>query len=116
MNVDLFGYSLSNLAHRKMRSFLSILSILIGIMSIYALISFGMGLDAYVNGLAEEVGIDKLFVNAKGYGAPATDEIFSQTKEDADFFEKIRGTDQVATLYMKAGEIAWKDEKKYRFA
>ncbi|MBS3106626.1 ABC transporter permease [Candidatus Woesearchaeota archaeon] len=116
MNVDLFGYSLSNLAHRKMRSFLSILSILIGIMSIYALISFGMGLDAYVKGLAEEAGIDKLFVQAKGIGAPGTDENFFLTQDDADFIEKIRGTDQVAPLYMKAGEIAWKDEKKYRFA
>ncbi|MDO8480222.1 MAG: ABC transporter permease [Nanoarchaeota archaeon] len=115
MNLDIFKYSLSNLAHRKTRSLLTSLSILIGIMAIYALVSFGLGLQAYVDSLAEEAGVDKLFVQARGIGAPGTDENFQLTQDDAEFISKIRGTDEVAPLYMKAGKIAWKDEQKYRY-
>ena len=42
-------YSLRNLRKRKARSFLTILSIFVGITSIFIFISFGIGLYNYVN-------------------------------------------------------------------
>ena len=59
MNLDEIKYSLKNLAKRKLRSGLSILSILIGITAIFALVSFGLGIQLYMDTLAEEAGADK---------------------------------------------------------
>lgn len=48
IKLDEIKYSLKNLKNRKLRSFLSVLSILIGITAVFALVSFGMGIQAYM--------------------------------------------------------------------
>jgi putative ABC transport system permease protein len=115
MKLDEIKYALKSLSKRKLRSFLTILSILIGITSIFALVSFGLGIQHYVDTLAEESGTDKFFVQAKGIGAPGTDENFFLTKEDVDFIEKINGVDEVTGLYFKNIELEFDDQKKYNY-
>jgi putative ABC transport system permease protein len=115
MNIDEIKYSLNSLVHRKLRSFLTALSILIGITAIFALISFGIGIQSYVNELAEETGSDKLFILAKGVGAPGTDDTFSLSESDINFVRKIKGTEEVEGLYMSTTEVNFKDVKKYFF-
>ena len=115
MRLDEVKYALESLMHRKLRSFLSVLSILIGIMSIFALVSFGLGIQNYVDTLAQESGKDKLFVQAKGVGAPGSDDTFSLSKDDADFIEKINGVNEVAALYIKPTEVIFRDQKKYAY-
>ena len=87
--VEQIKYSLMNVWHRKKRSSLTILSILIGIAAIFALISFGQGIQNYMDVLADEAGADKLFIQAKGFGAPGTDDNFFISRDDIDFVEKI---------------------------
>ena len=91
MNFDNLKYSVQNLIHRKLRSWLTVLSILIGIMAIFAIISFGLGIQAYMDTLASEAGIDKLFIQAASIGAPGSDDTFSLTKGDINFIRKING-------------------------
>ncbi len=98
-----------------MRSWLTILSILIGIMSIFALLSFGMGIQNYVDELASESGVDKIFIQAKGIGVPGTDENFFITKEDVDFVGKIKGIDEFAGMYFRVVEINHNKQKKFNF-
>jgi len=76
MNFELVMYAVRNVRKRKLRSGLTILSILIGVAAIYALVSFGVGLQNYIDVIAEEAGIDKLFIQARGIGAPGTDDNF----------------------------------------
>ncbi|HME87151.1 MAG TPA: ABC transporter permease, partial [Candidatus Nanoarchaeia archaeon] len=109
-------YVLQNIRHRKLRSGLSILSILIGITAIYALLSFGFGIQTYIDTLASESGADKLFIQARSIGAPGTDEAFFISKEDIDFVRKIRGVNDIAGLYAKPVEIESRDKKKFNFA
>jgi putative ABC transport system permease protein len=116
MNIDEIKYSLQNLYHRKLRSFLTILSILIGITSIFAIISFGLGIKNYVDTLGDEMGADKLFVMSKGVGAPGTDDTFSLSTDDINFIRKIKGTKEVEGIYMKSSEINFDSTKKYYFA
>ena len=52
--IEELKYTLKNIANRKLRSFLTVLSILIGITSIFALVSFGLGIDKYINEIGEE--------------------------------------------------------------
>ncbi len=109
------NYSLKNLKSRKLRSSLSILSILIGIAAIFALVSFGMGIQDYVNRLSAEMGSDKLFIMAKGIGAPGMDESFFITTDEVDFVGRISGVDEATGLYMKVAEIKSGNENKFNF-
>ena len=92
MIKDILKYSISNLWNRKTRSFLSMLSILIGITAIFALISFGQGINSYMNQFGEEMGTDKIFLMPGSglAGAPGTSNVLF-TEDDIDFFRKTRG-------------------------
>ena len=65
MNIDELKYAIMNLLHRKTRSFLTALSIFVGIMAISALVSFGIGIQYYMDAISEEVGTDKIFIQSK---------------------------------------------------
>jgi len=115
MSLDLVKYALLNVKKRKLRSGLTILSILIGITAIYTLVSFGIGLQNYVNVLAEEAGVDKIFIQARGIGAPGTDENFFLTKDDVDFVEKINGVEEITGIYFKTIEVKKDRQLKFVF-
>ncbi|MFA6089006.1 MAG: ABC transporter permease [Candidatus Woesearchaeota archaeon] len=112
---DEVKYALKNIWQRKTRSALTILSILIGVMAIAALTSFGVGLKSYVNNLSESSGVDKLFIQAKGIGAPGTDNTFSLSSDDVDFVSKVNGVKNTLGIYMKVVEIKKDDQKKYNY-
>jgi len=113
---SLLKYAIGNLLHRKTRSWLTVLSILMGIMAVFALMSFGLGIQAYVEEVGESTGADKLFLQGKGIGAPGTDTSFSIPKEDVDFLGKIRGVKDIAGLYFQAAAIKFNDQIKYNWA
>ncbi len=115
MNVEEIKYSIKNLMSRKLRSYLTVLSILIGITAVFALVSFGLGIKNYVNVLAEEAGADKLYIQAASASAPGLDDSFSITSEDLGFVGKVNGVKKVAGMYMKVGEIDFKGESAYNF-
>ncbi len=115
MNLDEIKYSLQNLRKRKTRSFLTVLSILIGITSIFALVSFGIGIGNYMNTLADEAGRDKIFIQAKGIGAPGLDENFFITTDEINFISKIKGVNEITGWYLKVGKIEFKEEVKFNF-
>jgi len=115
IKFDEIKYSLKNLSNRKLRSFLSILSILIGITAIFAIVSLGMGLQNYMNTMAEEAGTNRLMMYAKGAGIPGTDENFFITQDDIDFVEKINGVDEITGAYFKAAEINFREQKKFNY-
>jgi len=102
--------------HRKMRSFLTVLSILIGIAAIYALISFGQGLSTYVNDMSSKIGTDKLIIMAKSAGVPGTDTNFYVSKQDLDVVKKVTGIKRVIGIYTSVVEIENKKQKKYTYA
>jgi len=115
MNIEQIKYSLKNVWQRKTRSSLTVLSILIGITAIFALISFGQGIQNYMDVLADEAGADKLFIQAKGFGAPGTDDNFFISRDDIDFIEKIKGVNEISGMYMMPAEIKFKKEVEYAY-
>jgi len=115
MILEQITYSLQNLIHRKMRSGLTVVSILIGVMAVFALISFGLGIRKYMDVLAQQAGTDKLFIYAKGTGAPGTNDQFVITQSEVDFVSKINGVKQIAGMYSRPVQITFKKEKKYTY-
>src|SRR3989338_2089882 len=115
MKTDEIKYSLKNLMERKLRSFLTLLSILIGIAAIFALISFGLGIKNYMDVLAEEAGTDTFYVMARGIGAPGTDDTFSISADEVEFIGKIKDVQEATGIYIKAGELKLENEKRFSF-
>jgi len=115
MNLDNIIYALGNLWHRKTRSFLTILSILIGIMAVFGIISFGIGIRAYMDKVAEQAGTDKLFLEAKGMSGPGSDSTFELSKDDIDFVSRIKDVNDITGFYMKVVEIKYRKEIKYEY-
>jgi putative ABC transport system permease protein len=111
MKTDLIKYALSNLLHRKLRSFLSVLSIMIGIMAIYAILAFGQGLSSYITNIAQEMGTNRIIIQPRGFAPPgATAVTFSE--DDVAFVEKINGVGRAAGISFDYSEISYKSYKK----
>ena len=116
IKIQELRYSLTNLLHRRMRSFLSVLSILIGITAIFALISFGLGMQNYIDKFAEEAGTRTMYITSKGIGAPGFDDTFGLTQNEIDFVGKIKGVDESIGLYFNGAEIESENQKRYTFS
>jgi putative ABC transport system permease protein len=114
MRTDMIKYALHNIMHRKLRSYLTVLSILIGIMAIFTIVSFGQGLTHYTEEIFQKMGTDKLIMQAKGIGIPGLGPVkFSE--EDVSFFRKIRGVSEVTGIMMEIVPVSFKDQKKPRY-
>jgi putative ABC transport system permease protein len=109
-------YSLRNLSQRKARSFLTILSIFIGIATIFIFISFGLGLYNYMEDMTSSSSADKILIQPKGgIGIPGMDNAFPLTDDDVEAVRKTHGVYDATGVYMKVVEIQQGKVKKYTF-
>jgi len=116
MIKEIFKYSISNLLKRKMRSFLTIISILIGITAIFALVSFGQGINSYMKSFGEEMGTDKIMVMPKDYMTAMEGSSVLLSEDDLDFFKKIKGVEEAAGMKFSSAKVKFKDfREKYPF-
>jgi len=115
ISKELMEYSLKKLLHKRARSFLTILSIFVGIATIFIFISFGLGLYNYINDLAQDTSADKIIIQAKGSGAPGLDDSFALTDDDLDAVKKVGGVYDASGIYFKVADVEKGKEKKYTF-
>lgn len=108
-------YSLNNLIIRKSRSFFTILSIFVGITTIFIFISFGWGLYDYVNEFSQGSSVDKVVVQAKGMGAPGLDDTFKLTDDDLDVLEKTNGVFEASGTAWKPALVEQGRDQKFVF-
>jgi putative ABC transport system permease protein len=115
IGIELIKYSLKNLWHKKGRSFLTILSIFVGIATIFIFISFGLGLYFYVQEFTTGSSVDKVLIQAKGGGAPGLDTTFKLTDGDVEVVDGALGVYEATGSYFKVVEVKQKKELKYTF-
>lgn len=108
-------YSLKNLKHKKTRSFLTILSIFIGIATIFIFISFGLGLYHYIEDISSNSSANKVLIQAKGIGLPGLDSSFQLTDDDLEAVKKTAGVKDASGVYFDVAEITQDNIKKYTF-
>jgi len=113
--IEILKYSKNNLLIRKTRTFLTILSIFVGIATIFIFISFGMGLFAYIQEIAGESSLDKFIVQARGVGAPGLDQTFALDETDFEEVERTLGVKRALGFYADVVEVELKREKKFVF-
>jgi putative ABC transport system permease protein len=105
MNKDLIKYSWNNIMHRKKRSFLTILSIFIGVMAIFALISFGQGLSKYVSSISAQMGSDKIIMQPKGGFGDPTAAGGTFVDKDVEFVKKVNGVSDAAGIIVRTATV-----------
>jgi putative ABC transport system permease protein len=115
IGTELIIYSLKNLWNRKMRSFLTIFSILIGIATIFLFISFGLGLFNYVDELTSGSSADKLLIQPRGFGAPGLDPTFAFSEEEIEIVRKTPGVKEASGAKMRVANVENHEENKFTF-
>jgi putative ABC transport system permease protein len=109
-------YSLNNLKKSKARSILTILSIFVGIATIFVFVSFGWGLYDYIDEFTSSSSADKLLIQPKGGGGvPGLDTAFKLLDNDVSVIENTPGVYEATGMYIGAGEIIQDNSKKYVF-
>jgi len=108
-------YSLNNIRKRKARSVLTVLSIFVGIATIFIFVSFGWGLYDYVDEFTSSSSADKLMIMPKGGVVPGLDTTFKLLDEDIETIENTAGVYEATGSYMGVAEIIQDDLKKYVF-
>ncbi|MFH0712204.1 MAG: ABC transporter permease [archaeon] len=108
-------YSLNNIWKSKARSILTVLSIFVGIATIFIFVSFGWGLYDYVDEFTSSSSADKLMIMPKGVGAPGLDNTFKLLDNDLRAIENTPGVYEATGVYMGVGEVVQNDLRKYVF-
>jgi putative ABC transport system permease protein len=107
---DYIKYAWNNIRKRLLRSSLTILSIMIGIMAIFTLVSFGQGLSKYMIDTFESMGTDKIIMEINTFGPPGSSDV-SFYDDDVDFIEKVTGVDVVTGLNFVVTDVSIKGER-----
>ena len=118
MIEDFFLISFRNLRKRKIRSWLTMLGIFIGIAAVVSLISLGEGLRGAVGTQFANLGTDKLTVQAKGggFGPPGSGVAKKLTDKDFDVISRIEGVEAIAKRYVRVGSLEFNDQIEYGYA
>ncbi|MBS3080612.1 ABC transporter permease [Candidatus Pacearchaeota archaeon] len=117
MIKDFFLLGVNNLKRRKLRSWLTMIGIFIGIAAVVSLLSLGQGLQDYINEQFEILGGDKIIIESKTLGPPgsATSKSLILTSKDLSVIENTKDIEKAAGLLMKSGVVKFKDEANVVF-
>ncbi len=109
-------YSLNNIKQSKARSILTILSIFVGIATIFIFVSYGWGLYDYIDEFTSSSSADKLLIQPKGgFGIPGLDDTFPLLNGDIRAIKSTNGVYEATGVHMGVGEVTQDDSKKYTF-
>ena len=104
MLVDYFLMAVNSITHRKLRSWLTVIGIIIGVAAIISLITTSRSLESTIESQFEQFGANRIIISAKGFQGPGT---LSQglTNEDVDTIKKISGFKYVVPGLFRTSEI-----------
>ncbi|RMF06719.1 ABC transporter permease [Candidatus Woesearchaeota archaeon] len=117
MFSDFFRYSVNNLRKRRLRSWLTMLGIFIGIASVVALVGLGQGLENAVLGQFSSLGSDKITVQALGgsFGPPGSSSIAELTLKDVEVVRRVKGFEVVTNRVLKSAPVEIGDQLFFEF-
>ena len=112
MISDYISLTINSILHRKLRAWLTILGIIIGVASIIALISVSQGLKSSIEEQFSTFGTSRLFIAPKSFQGPGSASE-GLTEKDVTALKQISDFKYVAPVIGKSGEIKYKSELKY---
>ena len=104
MLSDYFLLAINSISHRKLRSWLTVIGIIIGIAAIISLITISRGLQNTITEQFEQFGTNRILISAKGFQGPGTSS-FGLTIKDVDTVKRISGFKYVIASLFRQSEI-----------
>jgi len=111
--LSLFSLALDSISHRKLRSFLTMLGIFIGVASVVALISLGQGLSASINAEFQKIGVDKLTVTPGGSALSSIYASKKLTERDFDAVKRVNGVEKAGYMITRSMQVQHGDKKTF---
>lgn len=105
-----------NVRHRKLRSWLTMLGIFVGVASIVALFSLGQGLEVAIDQQFEDIGANKLFIqpgSSTGFVTSFSSAIL--TEDDAAIVESVNGIKSVSYTTLGTSRVKYNDKTLFLF-
>jgi putative ABC transport system permease protein len=113
MITDYSKLAIKNLRKRKLRSWLTIIGIVVSIAVIFTLISLSLGLKEAISEQFKVLGTDKLFINPKGTSGTGGGGAVEFTTADVDVIEKVQGVKDLSYATVGNGEVEFGKQTKY---
>jgi len=104
--------AIDSIKHRRLRSWLTMIGIFIGVAAVVSLISLGQGMQSSIESQFEMMGANKLIIMpGVGMGMMPTSE--ELTSKDLAIIEKVKGVEIVTEMIYSSSLIEFKDEARH---
>ena len=93
--VETFQMAVQNILSSKMRTFLTMLGIIIGVCAVIVIVGLGNGMQGYIEDSFADMGTDSLTVAIVGRGSSRTvseEEMYQLVEDNSDIFKQISPT------------------------
>ena len=109
MRLDYFLLAVNSIRHRKLRSWLTVMGIVIGVAAIISLMTLSRSLENTIEQQFEQFGANRILISAKGFQGPGT---LSQglTMDDVETIKKIAGFEYVSPGLFRSAEVTYRKE------
>ena len=111
---DLFIYGLKNMRHRQLRSWLTVLGVVIGIAAIVSLMTIGQGLENAIVEQFSAMGAGKIRVVPEGLTGPPVGES-GFTEDDVDIVKDTIGIDYAGGVILTSAQITYDNQNYITF-
>ncbi len=112
---DYFKLSIKTFRARKLRSWLTMIGIFIGIAAVVSLVSLGQGLQKAIGDLFNQMGTDKIMVTAGSAFMGLSVGGIELKEGDLNVIKKVSGVDLAGGYIYKFAQMKFKDQTKYTY-
>ena len=114
MRADYFKLATKSIRKRRLRSWLTMIGIIVSIATIFILVSISVGLQNSVEEQFQQLGTDKFFIQPKGqFGPPGSTAGSELTQKDVDAIEKVAGVKAVTYIVVGNAKIEFGGETRF---
>ncbi|MCP4647758.1 MAG: ABC transporter permease [bacterium] len=114
--TDILGYSIENMRRKKLRSYLTILGIILGIATIVVLVSVGEGVRKDINDQLDSFGADMIAITpyniedvaTTGPGLTSSGKLY---EKDISYIERVPGIEEIAYGTYGRASLRFKDKQ-----
>jgi len=114
--IDIVAYSLKSLAHRKMRAWLTVLGIVIGIAAVISLMTLGQSFSDSVNKQLSALGSNTIFItpaaeSSGGFGsAPINPTAGKLYDKDAERIKRVPEVSDIARILTSRATVGYREK------
>lgn len=116
MRLQLFKFAFNNLKARPMRSWLTIIGVIIGIAAVVTFMLLGQGLEASIQEQFQKIGVNKIIIMpGKGIAGLTGGGADMFSEHDLDVIKTARGVEKAGGMGYKMAKVKFRNEIEYTF-